>query len=50
MAVQEILQVMKDKGCKITPQRRLLIEILHAGRHKTAVMPLNWTCVPCSSM
>ncbi|MBO8168259.1 MAG: transcriptional repressor [Thermoanaerobacteraceae bacterium] len=36
MAVQEILQVMKDKGCKITPQRRLLIEILHAGRHKTA--------------
>jgi Fur family zinc uptake transcriptional regulator len=29
MTVDEILQHMKEMGCKLTPQRRMLIEVLH---------------------
>ncbi|MBZ4687906.1 MAG: Fur family transcriptional regulator, ferric uptake regulator [Clostridia bacterium] len=36
MVAKHLLEIMKDKGCKITPQRRLIIEILENGSHKSA--------------
>lgn len=36
MVARNLIEAMKGKGCKITPQRRLLIEILKTGGHKSA--------------
>lgn len=32
MTVDEVLQRMKEMGCKLTPQRRMLIDVLLAAR------------------